>query len=30
VVLDQAGKVAYTHVGVLTEAALDSVLLPLL
>ena len=30
VILDRAGKVAYTHVGVLTEGALDSVLLPLL
>ena len=30
VVLDRAGKVAYTHVGVLTEAALDLMLLPLL
>ena len=30
VVLDRAGKVAYTHVGVLTELALDTALQPLL
>lgn len=30
VVLDRAGKVAYTHAGGLTEAALDAVLAPLL
>lgn len=30
VVLDRTGKVAYTHAGALTEAALDAVLTPLL
>ncbi len=30
VVLDRAGKVAYTHAGALTEASLDAVLIPLL
>jgi len=30
VVLNRAGKVVYTHVGALTEAALDAVLRPLL
>jgi len=30
VVLDRAGKVAYTHAGALTEAMLNAVLLPLL
>ena len=30
VILDRAGKVAYTHAGALTEAALDAVLTPLL
>lgn len=30
VVLDRAGKVAYTHAGALTEATLDAVLMPLL
>lgn len=30
VVLDRLGKVAYTHVGAVTEASLDAVLLPLL
>lgn len=30
VILDRTGKVAYTHAGALTEAALDAVLTPLL